>query len=632
MRNTFYQPLSIALILIGLSSVKASIHKQEEIGSFLENYCLKCHGGEKVKGKINFVELLAENREITKDFKVWEKVLNVLEHREMPPEEEIQPADSDFERFQVWYRRKFVETIEAKPDVFKPRRLSAIEYRNTLESLLGFELKVAIMKAEQTVAETSLAMKLLPIDPPGETGFTNDTSGNPLTTLIWEQYDYLVDAGLSELFSPKRRSALERYTGTLDESGTPTSDQATAMLKKFFKLAWRRPIPEERLQKSIDAIEGKKNVDCENALKTELKAILMSPAFIYRGLLAEGNPGKVQAIDPYELAERLSFFLWADMPDEKLLNLAELGTLKNPEILHEEVVRLLDSPKSRSLSEVFASQWLALDQIAENNKNPPQALALKTQPLDFMDYLFREDRPLTELVDSNVAFMNPHTAGYYPGDNQQFPKYRKQKGIEVEAVDNHKILLKQVKERGGVLTIPGVLQMNPTPITRGTWILERILGDHLGEPPPNVGQIPPSPRGKKLTFRQRFEMHRTKAACAVCHNKIDPLGFALQAYHNTGAFKKQTPTSDTQGKLPTGETFENFEELKKILVTSRKRDLIRNIVERTITYALCRKMEIHDQPTLDQITDKLSEQNGTYRMLVREVVNSLPFQQAYFPE
>ena len=485
------------------------------------------------------------------------------------------------------------------------------------------------MEAEQTVAETSLVMKLLPIDPPGETGFTNDTSGNPLSTVIWEQYDYLVDAGLAQLFTP---SALERYTGTLDESGTPTAEQAKAMLKKFFKLAWRRPVPEERLQKSLDAIEGKTGADLNTVLREELKAILMSPAFMHRGLLAEGNPGKAEAIDPYELAERLSYFLWADMPDEKLLDLAETGKLKNPEVLQEEVERLLNSKKSRSLSEVFATQWLALDQIAENNKNPPKAHALKTQPLDFMDYLFREDRPLTELIDSQVAFMNPHTAGYYPGDNRQVPRYRKQKGIEVEAVANQKIVLKQVKERGGLLTIPGVLQMNPTPITRGTWMLERILGVHLGEPPPNVGQIPPSPRGKKLTFRQRFEMHRSKAACAVCHNKIDPLGFALQAYDSAGTFKKQTPPSYTQGKLPTGETFENFDELKKILVTSRKRDLIRNIVERTMTYALCRKMEINDQPTLDKITDKLAEQNGTYRMLVTEVVNSLPFQQAYFPE
>lgn len=622
----------IFLLQIFLGSKSFFAKSSEEIWPFLENYCVKCHGGEKVKGKIDFKVLLGEGREITKDFKTWETVLDVLEHREMPPEEEMQPADSDYERFRIWYRRTFVESIEALPGEFRPRRLSAIEYKNTLESMLGFELRVAIVEAEQTVAETSLVMKLLPTDPPGKTGFTNDTSGNPLSTNIWENYHLLVETGLGELFSPKRRSALERYTGTLDESGTPTTAQAEEMLKKFLKLAWRRPVPEERLQKSLNKIRNKTGHDLQHALKSELKASLMSPAFIHRGLLAEGSPGKAQAVDPYELAERISYFLCAEMPDEKLLNLAESGKLQDPAVLQAEVIRLLDSPKSRSLSEVFATQWLALDQIANNSKNPPQAHALKMQPIDFMDYLFREDRPLTELVDSKVAFMNPHTARYYPGDNRQVPRYRKQKGIEVEAVENHKIVLKQVKERGGLLTIPGVLQMNPTPITRGTWILERILGDHLGEPPPNVGQIPPSPSGKKLSFRQRFEMHRSKAACAVCHNKIDPLGFALQAYDSGGSFKQQTPPTDTQGKLPTGETFDNFDELKKILVTSRKRDLIRNIVERTMSYALCRKMEIHDQPTLDQITDQLVEDAGTYRMLVMEVVNSLPFQQAYFPE
>jgi len=625
----FLLSLLLQLSLLGLAALSAK--PNEEIRPFLENYCVKCHGGEKVKGKIDFKQLLGEGREITRDFKIWETVLDVVEQEEMPPEEEeVQPGDSDVEGLKIWYRRTFVESIEAKPGVLKPRRLSAIEFRKSLASLLGFELTVAIREAEQTVAETSLVMKLLPTDPPGASGFTNDTHGNPLSTVAWQQYVFLVDAGIGQLFTKKRRKQLEIYTGTLGEDGEIHPEHARRMLKRFVPKAWRRPVPEGRLAPYLKALEGKEGDALLIALKGELRTALMSPGFLYRGFLATGKEGTQQAVDPYELAERLSYFLWADMPDAELMELAEGEKLADPEVLQAQVHRMLDAPKSRSLAEVFGTQWLALDQIAQNGRNPPSDHALQTQPLDFIDYLFREDRPLTELIDSKVTFANSWTSGFYPQDRKKLGRFDKRRGIEQKKFPNRKLVLEKTPDRGGILTIPGILQMNKGPIIRGTWMLERILGQHLGEPPPNVGNIPGNPKGKKLTFRERFEMHREKAACAVCHNKIDPLGFALQAYDGKGAFKP-SPQTDTSGKLPTGEAFEDYQGLKQILVTSRKRDVVRNLVERTLAYALCRKLEIHDQPTIDSITQKLLTEDGTYRKLVLEVAKSLPFQQAIFP-
>jgi hypothetical protein len=353
----------------------------------------------------------------------------------------------------------------------------------------------------------------------------------------------------------------------------------------------------------------------------------MSPSFMYRGLLIEREGTKQQPIDPFELAERLSYFLWADMPDETLTKLAAGGTLNQPKVLIEQVDRMLASPKSRSLAEDFAAQWLTLNEIAKTSKNPPQAEALRSQPLDFMHYLFVENRPLIELIDSRTTFANPFTARYYGKDRGQMQPYRRPKGIEVEIVPNQKLTLVHTKERGGILTVPGVLAMNPGPVVRGTWILERILGEELPDPPPDVGQVAVNRRGQKLTFRQRFELHRSKPTCAICHNKIDPLGFALQRY--AGPNYKNDPTVDTSGQLPSGETFKDFAGLKKILVTSQRDRVIRNIVERALSYALCRKLELHDRPTVNRMTKELVT-SGTYRDLVLQIVNSLPFRETAF--
>ncbi len=182
--------------------------------------------------------------------------------------------------------------------------------------------------------------------------------------------------------------------------------------------------------------------------------------------------------------------------------------------------------------------------------------------------------------------------------------------------------------------MPGILTMNRGPIQRGTWLLRRVLGVRLGEPPADVPPIKPAPRGQKLTFRERFERHRTDPSCARCHEKIDPLGFALDAYDANGRFidrnGKTANGPDTSGKLPTGESFENYAELKEILLGPQKEKIIRNSVERTLSYAMCRKLTRSDQPTIDRITKSIVKNNGTWEYLFVEIVNSLPFRETIF--
>jgi hypothetical protein len=201
---------------------------------------------------------------------------------------------------------------------------------------------------------------------------------------------------------------------------------------------------------------------------------------------------------------------------------------------------------------------------------------------------------------------------------------------------NQRLELREAEGRGGILTMPSILIMNRGPILRGTWMLRRILGVELGEPPADVPPIKPSPRGQKLSFRERFAVHRENASCSRCHNKIDPLGFALDGYDNNGRYllgeaqKKNLKTPiDTSGQLPGGETFEDFEELKAVFMTSQRENIVRNIVEQTLTYALCRELKRFDQSTVNTITKNLCRDNGTWKSLFTQIANSLPFRETF---
>jgi hypothetical protein len=382
----------------------------------------------------------------------------------------------------------------------------------------------------------------------------------------------------------------------------------------------------------------------------EMKKLLLAPSFIYRGILMEGIAGKEQPVDCYELAERLSYFLWEDAPDSALIEAAERGELAQRESLQAQIDRMLASPKAQSLSMSFASQWLGLgsmDEIDANVFNKPAALinSMKDSALDFLNYLFTENRPVMELIESDVAFINNQTAKFYPESRHRMSEYEERNGFDEVAEVNQRITLEASEARSGLLTMPGILRMNEGPIQRGTWMLERVLGEHLGDPPDDVPPIEATMADTSLSFRERFQLHRSNSTCAICHNRIDPLGFAMQRYNKSGVYVSATTIEeppreaelgddasgpiDTSGKLPSGETFEGFDGLQRILMESKRYEIIRNAVERTLSYALCRKLEAYDQPTVDTITEKIDETNGSWRDLFVEVALSLPFQKTF---
>lgn len=626
---------------------------ETEIRPLLTTYCADCHSGRDAEADVDFGSITS-NDQIKRSLELWDSVAEHLKAQTMPPEGETQPTSQERATIIRWYHQ-FVSTIQARPATFQPRRLSVTEYRNSLRSVLGFDLEVAVTEAEQTVTEKSLVIKLMPLDPPGESGFKNDTHNNPLSVVGWDQYSFLIDSALEELFSKQKQvqlaALIDLRPDEIDGQELLIENLGENQWEHLFRTvltrAYRRPVDAAELSDVLERLEGKRESEVLEQAKFEIKSALMSARFLYRGMSVRGKPGR-QAVDPFELAERLSYFVWSDMPDQRLIELAATGKLADDDILHAELDRMLASEKARALAEVFATEWLTLNEIDMVSKNPPINAALKSQPLDFMNYLFTQNRPLLELIDSDVSFINPHTAKMYGVDAQQMTKYVKQKGIEIEAVPNQRINLVATTERGGILTMPGILAMNKGPILRGHWILDRIVGEHLPEPPMNISPVEPNRPGERLTFRQRFEQHRSNPSCATCHDKIDPIGFSLDSYGVDGNFLFKTKTNkkrrkknqqaiveldkiDTSGILPSGEKFRNIDGLKKILTSSQKKMVIRNLVERTLSFALCRKLQYFDRPVVEQIVEEMDENNGTWGDLFHAVADSISFRETLIP-
>ena len=636
--------LIVFILTVGLQRAGAERTFEEDIRPILERSCLKCHGGEKVKGSVDFATIRTE-AEADMQFDLWQTVVEVVEAGEMPPQDSPQLTSEDKKTIKDWHEARLSAPVEFRPGVFKPRRLSGPEYRNSLRSLLGFDLKVAVAKAQQTVAgEESLVLKLLPKDPPGDSGFINDTHGAPLSSALWEQYAFLTEAALEKLFAPKQRSRLEVLVGgelpDNWELGDFSEQQAEALLRYVLPRALRRHLPDSRLHEALAEIRGRSGQDLVEALKFELKAVLLSPEFLYRGLLMPVEESSRQVVDSYELAERLSYFLWEDRPDDELMALAQEGSLSNPETLQAQIARMLKSPAARSLSESFGVQWLGIANLDALISNPIAHHSLRTQPVLFLNYLFTENRPVMELIDSRTTFINTGVSGFYGDDRKRMKLHPTPKGIERQTTPFERFTLEKANWRGGILTMPGILTMNRGPIQRGTWLLRRVLGERLGEPPADIPPIKPAPRGEKLTFRERFERHRSDVSCARCHEKIDPIGFSLDGYDANGRFIQQPATKgsssgnaiDTSGKLPNGEAFADYAGLKAIFMDSQRGRIVRNAVERTLSYALCRKMMRSDQPEIDRITEKIVESNGTWKDLFTEIVLGPSFRETTIDE
>ncbi len=410
----------------------------------------------------------------------------------------------------------------------------------------------------------------------------------------------------------------------------PKRQAASEILAGFLERAYRRPPAEgelEKLLKLFDLAAGQ-GESFEASMKVPLLAVLVSPHFLYRVERdVVGDPKGVHRVGAYELASRLSYFLWSTMPDEALFAAARSGALLEPAGLDAQVRRMLKDPKARSLAENFAVQWLQLRRLETHAPDPKrfpawdEALrkAMLEEAVRLFEEVVREDRPVTELLTADYSYLNERLAKHYGIAGVSGPELRR-----VALPDGR---------RGGVLMLGSVLTVssNPTrtsPVKRGKWVMEVILGTPPPPPLPDAGELKDeTDEDRKLSLRVRTEKHRADPNCAACHRRMDPLGFGFENYDGIGAWREKDGklAVDSGATLPDGRSFNGPVELKAILA-GRRDDFVRNLVEKTLIYALGRGVEYYDGPEVKRIRRALADQNYRFSALALEVAKSYPFQ------
>lgn len=403
------------------------------------------------------------------------------------------------------------------------------------------------------------------------------------------------------------------------------------LLRDFLNKAFRRPVTEEEVELFLRPFDQTldRGAPYEEALRSALTAILVSPDFLFRFEDKPEVAGPVPLSD-HELATRLSYFLWGTMPDPELRHLADAGRLGSEEVLADQVERLLDHPRSRFFARTFIGQWLGTKDVGgrvaptlneiQHFYSPKIAADMREEPVLLFERMLAENRSLVEFVDADYTYLTERLALHYgmPGAVR---------GNEFQLVSTSN------RRRGGLLGLGAVLAMNAdykrsSPVLRGVWTHETLLGTRLPAPPPETPRLETDEEhtGKK-TAREMLQQHRADPACATCHDIIDPIGFALENYDWLGRWRDEDSEGrpvDAKGALPSGEQFDGPAELREALL-ARKDDMVYQVTRKVLGYALGRGMADRDDCTIQRIVDKLEAANYGARTLIREVVLSRPF-------
>ena len=415
--------------------------------------------------------------------------------------------------------------------------------------------------------------------------------------------------------------------------------KAKFVLKRFLDRAYRRPASKEELDRVLAIAEKESSLEAK--VQLGMQAILVSPKFLFRVELDDrSTEKKSHPIDDYALASRLSYFLWNTMPDQTLIDLAAKKQLRKE--LAPQVQRMLHDPKASALVDNFAVQWLQLRPLANFSpdlKAFPRfddslRLDMMKETKLFFKAIVDEDRSVLDLIDGKFTFLNQRLSNLYgikdTNGNSQYEKAVTNPGTPIRGDEKFVRVSLEPTVRGGILTQASVLAVtsNPTrtsPVKRGRWVLEQILGTPPPPPPPDV---PALDSGKQTTgtLRQRMEQHRENVACAGCHARMDPIGFAFENFNAIGEYRKHEGKDliDASGTLPGGQTFKGPGELQKIL--RGKTELFgRCLTEKMLTYALGRGLESYDKPAIDGIVAALQKNDFKFSILVTSIAQSDPF-------
>ena len=613
--------LSLLATFCGSSPFVHADTSATQLNAFIVQHCTSCHSGDESEANLNLATL-AEQPLAPANRKTWIRVLDVLHRRQMPPNGESQPSEQQFQSTTKTLHHHLLLLDGLKgpnPGHVTLRRLNRTEYQNLITDLFHINIDVT---------------KDFPAD---DTGYGFDTIGDVLSIspLLFEKYLNTAEKITDNIFSAAANAPkeTERFRVDIPSDNDDWKGYARPILAPVARGAFRRPVGDDELDKLLNFIDRaqKNNKSFQHGIRLALHAILISPDFLFHVIRTQSSKedaaDTVVSLSEFELASRLSFFLWSRGPDEELYDLAEKNRLRDQNILTQQVRRMLAHEHARALADNFAGQWLQLSRLTSVAPDPDLfpdfdddlRLSSREETTRFFASILREDQSVLTLLNANYSFLNERLARHY-------------KIPDVNGRDFRRVSL-PTHRRGGLLGQTSILTLTSnstrtSPVKRGKWILEEILGTPPPPPPPNVEDLSETTEAAiSASLRDRLEEHLSNDSCASCHRVMDPLGFALENYNAIGAWRERDGKFpiNASGTLPDGTFFDGPRGLKAALL-GRKRDFVRCLTEKMFVYAMGRGIEYYDFAAIETIVN--SVENDDYRMsrLVLEVIRSVPFQ------
>jgi hypothetical protein len=603
----------------------SSLSYSHDIEPLLQRHCHDCHA-ESASGELDLVSLVSQQPWATQA-ENWKNVIQQISVRSMPPQDASPMPDPDRATLIAFFRHQlesFDHSTVQQPGYEMARRLTHEEYNRTLRDLLGVDLRPA---------------DRFPQDLTASSGFENSANSLFIQPILLERYlgaaEMVLSAALpDDANQPADLAVRARIIGDRD---------AHDVIRTFASRAFRRPLeadelhPLVRYYDQLVAVQDDPNAVSVPALRQVLQAILVSPSFLIRSeQQREAEPGSESfAVSDLELASRLSYFLWASMPDDRLFQLAFQNKLHDPKVLAEEVDRMIDDDKSDSLGTIFAAQWLGFDALTKIPRDPidnPWATdslvaSMQRESGSFFTSLVRENHPIERLLDADYTFVNDELARHY--------------GIPVSQSGTDDSGWRRVSlastPRRGILGHGSVLAITSfpnrtSPVVRGNWVLSDLLGTPPPPPPPNVSEFDERiAERERLSQRQKLELHRDNPNCYACHSQIDPLGFALEQFDWFGRFRPQRRGRriDASGKLPDGTELNGLRGLQAALLDTQRDHLVQQMTEKMMAYALGRQLEYYDVATVNQVIASVESNDRRIRSLIQAIVSTEAFQRKH---
>jgi len=661
----------------GSNLFAADEESKNRLRPFFQRFCVDCHGAsDDVSGDVN-LDAIRSAADLQTDLELLSALADVLHDGEMPPDGEVQPSPAKLQQMKseidqlLMAARQRARRIAPVPI----RRMNRFQYNNAVIDLFGlkcvvftlpermmrehgnyFRPETGRMPDRVTVGSRPLGKSQLieprldgvaafPQDLRAEHGYDNQADHLSLSPLLMESF---LKLGRSIVESPDFTPA---NVGTWDRFfGEPNGQQDVAWvirerLKGFLNRAFRRPPDERSLDRYTDFTlrQIDKGATFTAAMKSTASAVIASPRFWYLYESAAGGAA-AEPLNDYELASRLSFFLWGSLPDQKLLDLAAAGALADDAVLVRQVDRMLRDPKLKRFCDSFPSQWLQLDRIVSSVPDPQlfpdfyfskyrDSMHMMLEPLLLFETVLIENRSILQFIDSDFTYRSILLREAY-GETVSPEDRKRGRGSSVTKLVFQRLPLTD-RRHGGLITTAATMTMTSgaqrtKPITRGAWLASVIFNDPPEPPPADVPPLPESDAKDdlKLTLRERLTAHRERADCRGCHEQIDPLGFALENYNTIGVWRERYPNGrsvDMSGVLFRRHAFDSIEEFKDAILSERDR-FAKAFSGHVLAFAVARELEVSDAPAVEAIAGATADDDYRIQTLIKQIVLSEPFQ------